>query len=517
MMMKKKTTDNEKSVNFSELVGWTEKQKEAFRSIGTWKYILYGGARGGGKSYLAYTAAMAFATMYPGLRITVVRKTYMELRSFIIDEFIKKFDSDLFEYRYLESKHWARFKNGSLIRFVSMDKPQSKNKEKGVESHLLILDEGNELREDHITFLLGSLRNSHIKSWRPTLLITANPGGESDAYIKKYWNPQADGTMKPDYSKWSANQLEEKDYYKFIPAKLYDNPHLFENDPEYIRTLNSMPEEIRRRWVDGDWEVVEGKFFSEWDERIHIVREETHPVGQDWVRWGAVDLGDSSHESIYLEAAQDPETGQIIIYKEIATRGVWQEIARQIVSQSQENGKVNHPIYADRRMFQRNNVGEVVRSGLDVFNEAGLNIFRASDEREAGWINLKTWMQPHTFIRKGEVVTEPMIVIYPCCTVLAETIPQMKFSQVKPYDLNTRSRDDAVDAMRYITATVKPGYIFNGREQTKKILTEEDLEMAMLRRPIAQKRTGWEPDDYMYIEDDSFGEGTRIPIYSYFG
>ena len=37
--------------NFYDLVGWTDKQREAEKAVDNFKYVLYGGAMGGGKSY----------------------------------------------------------------------------------------------------------------------------------------------------------------------------------------------------------------------------------------------------------------------------------------------------------------------------------------------------------------------------------------------------------------------------------------------------------------------------------
>ena len=38
-------------INFSEIVNFTEKQDEANEALKKFKFVLYGGAMGGGKSY----------------------------------------------------------------------------------------------------------------------------------------------------------------------------------------------------------------------------------------------------------------------------------------------------------------------------------------------------------------------------------------------------------------------------------------------------------------------------------
>ena len=48
------------------------------------KYIAYGGARGGGKSWVARTKAVGMCLRYAGLRVLMVRKTFAQLRENII-------------------------------------------------------------------------------------------------------------------------------------------------------------------------------------------------------------------------------------------------------------------------------------------------------------------------------------------------------------------------------------------------------------------------------------------------
>lgn len=45
------------------------------------KYVAFGGARGGGKSWAVRTKAVLMALKYPGIRILLVRRTMPELES----------------------------------------------------------------------------------------------------------------------------------------------------------------------------------------------------------------------------------------------------------------------------------------------------------------------------------------------------------------------------------------------------------------------------------------------------
>ena len=51
---------------------------------------------------------------------------------------------------------------------------------------------------------------------------------------------------------------------KFIPAKLFDNPYL-STSGDYETMLLSLPENQRKRLLDGNWDVAEGAAFPEFD------------------------------------------------------------------------------------------------------------------------------------------------------------------------------------------------------------------------------------------------------------
>jgi hypothetical protein len=45
----------------------------------------------------------------------------------------------------------------------------------------------------------------------------------------------------------------------FVPAKVEDNPTLLANDPDYVKFLDSLPEDLREARRHGSWEVYETK------------------------------------------------------------------------------------------------------------------------------------------------------------------------------------------------------------------------------------------------------------------
>src|SRR5678815_4947047 len=83
----------------------------------------------------------------------------------------------------------------------------------------------------------------------------------------------------------------------FIPAKLSDNPALTRNDPNYINRLRaSGSPELVRAWLEGDWDVIEGAFFPEFNKARHVVA--SFPIPKDWVRFRSMDWGSAKPFSV---------------------------------------------------------------------------------------------------------------------------------------------------------------------------------------------------------------------------
>ena len=86
--------------------------------------------------------------------------------------------------------------------------------------------------------------------------------------------------------------------YTFIPARVYDNRILMEQDSGYVDFLRGLPEDLRRAWLDGDWDVFAGQVFREWrnDPAHYADRRFTHvidpfPIPDGWRRYRTLDWG----------------------------------------------------------------------------------------------------------------------------------------------------------------------------------------------------------------------------------
>ena len=82
------------------------------------RFVAYGGARGGGKSWAVRQKAALLAAGYPGIRILILRRTYPEVRENHILPLTVLLNGVA---DYKESEKAFLFPNGSRIRFGYCD------------------------------------------------------------------------------------------------------------------------------------------------------------------------------------------------------------------------------------------------------------------------------------------------------------------------------------------------------------------------------------------------------------
>ena len=109
------------------------------------------------------------------------------------------------------------------------------------------LEEATHFTEEQMQFLTTCNRTVR-RDFSPRMYYTCNPGGIGHGWVKRLF---IDRTYR---------RGERESDYRFIPARIYDNPALITADPEYLRQLENLPEELRRAYLDGDWDVLAGQF-----------------------------------------------------------------------------------------------------------------------------------------------------------------------------------------------------------------------------------------------------------------
>lgn len=219
------------------------KQKDAYAKLkdGNTKYILYGGAAGGGKSWLGCEWEMQCGYHLPGTRWFIGRNNLKDTRESVLITWGKVAKAHGFtEYKY--NDNGIQFHNGSEIVFLDLtfyprkdplfERFGSKEFTGGWIEEAGEVDFG---AFDTLKSRIGRHLNAELEL-TPKILITCNP--------KKNW------LYKEFYKPWKLGNLPED--MAFIPALPSDNSFL---TSDYIDSLKSIKDKAKReRLLMGNWE-----------------------------------------------------------------------------------------------------------------------------------------------------------------------------------------------------------------------------------------------------------------------
>ena len=223
----------------------TPSEKQKLFLLDTHKYVAFGGARGGGKSWSVRTKAKILALKYSGIRQLIVRRTYPEL----ISNHVNQLRAELIGIaKYNDKDKVLKFPNGSTINFMYCAKDADLDRLQGVEYDIIYLDEATQLSEYQMRAITACLRG--VNDFPKRVYFTANPGGQGHGYIKRLFIDK------------QFEESENPNDYSFIQSLVTDNKALMESQPDYIKQLEALPPKVREAWLYGRWDVYEGQFFE---------------------------------------------------------------------------------------------------------------------------------------------------------------------------------------------------------------------------------------------------------------
>jgi len=236
------------------LIHWqpTTKQQEALAQIDF--EILYGGARGGGKT----DAGMAFLLYdkdHPRYRALVIRKNAGDLNDWISRAKIMYLPTGA---EFVKGE--IRFPKGGVIVLGHLKDENAYEKYQGHEYHKMLIEELTQIPSEESYLKLISSCRSTIPELRPQVFATTNPGGRGHKWVKNRFGL----TGKANQIIRTFDKIMGRSRV-FIPARVDDNPHIMENDPTYVKFLDSLPDGLREQWREGSWNDVEikGAYYGE--------------------------------------------------------------------------------------------------------------------------------------------------------------------------------------------------------------------------------------------------------------
>jgi phage terminase large subunit len=466
-------------VNIIDVINPQPKQAEFLQAVRKHKFVCYGGAAGGGKSYILRWWLLWFLieayTRY-GLRNVIVGmfcETYDALRGRQIskiatDPLFKQFGKLKGDQEVGFSFRVHDYLGGGIIMFKNLDQP---SKYDSLEFAAAAIDEYtknpaktasgqsvfNELRKrirwtTDITkphfpcggYMKGQGECAEHKGQAKfiyPLALATNPGGPSHAEVKRLW---IDRDFPPELAKFEK-------HFKLIKALSTDNRY---NPPEYFRELMTLPPDMAKAYAEGDWNVFSGQYWKEWRDHIHIVTPEEElklfPRGipAEWKRGTGMDWGRNPDPFYNGWFAVAPD-GTVYLYRELMGNDKDpQDWAKEMVELSRGENIAYR--MADPSIKTQESTGQTIQHML---SEGGWETVMANHDRQNGWAQMHrflAWKQDEF----GNITQKPKFRVLHNCLYAIRTIPGQMHDKHKTWDMDTHGEDHACDAIRYFLMTM---------------------------------------------------------------
>lgn len=425
------------------------------------KYIAYGGARGGGKSWAVRLKSKLLCLKYAGIKVLIVRRTYPELMNNHINT-LKNELSKIASYNSTEKIF--TFPNGSTIKFGYCKNDSDLDQYQGAEFDVIFIDEACLLSEQQIKAITACMRG--VNNFPKRTYYTLNPGGQSHGYFKRLFIDR----------KFEAKENPEN--YDFIQSLVADNKALMESQPEYIEQLEALPPKLRKAWLEGRWDIFDGMFFEDFRTEVdaekawkvtHMTPDEalkahrwTHCIepfepSKDWTYYRSYDFGYGKPYSLCWWAVDYNNVAYQILEDygctDSANEGVKLTPDEQFYRISQI--EQTHPFLQDRHIqgVADPSIWDSSR-GVSIAETAEkyrLYFDKGDNNRIAGW------MQMHYRFQFDDIGRARMYIFKNCKNTI-RTLPLLMYDEHKAEDLDTSQEDHIADSIRYfcMSRPVKP-------------------------------------------------------------
>lgn len=414
--------------------------------------VFYGGARGGGKTESSIGDWLQHASLYGQDAIGIfVRRKFKQLAEVIArtKQIFPKLGA-----KYNEQRAEWLMPGGARLKFVYLERDSDAEQYQGHNYTRVYVEEVTNFPSPApIDKLRATLRSG---AGVPVgMRLTGNPGGPGHNWVKKrYIDPCPSGykLIKESCDVEIDGEIRTVELERvFIPSKLGDNMLLLRNDPTYVlRLRQSGSEALVKAWLEGNWDIVDGAYFTELDENLHgrdssIIRA----APPNTVRFRSFDWGSYRPFSVGWWAIADGTwprenplpKGSIFRYREWygasgINKGLGSTadvVAREILDMEGEE-RIRYAV-ADPAIFIRNGGPSIAES------MAKCRWHKADNKRLPGWEQVRQRLVGQD--------GKPMLYAAHQCEDFWRTMPTLQHDETNPEDLDTDGEDHIADEVRY--------------------------------------------------------------------
>lgn len=449
-----------------------EEQKVAFRPnagpqteflAAPEKQVLYGGAAGGGKSYALLADFLRFADNRNHNGV-ILRRTNDELRD--LKWKAKSLYPEVFpKAKYSEQSSTWTFPSGARLWMTFQDSDDDLTRFQGMEYTWVGFDELTHYPSPKPwDFLSSRLRSADPYMDQNTYMrATTNPGGPGHGWVKKMFidpAPYNEAFYATDIE--TGKTLRYPDVYgpshklsgqphpkagqplferRFIPSSIFDNPYLA--DSSYVESLMALPEDQRRKLLDGDWSIAEGAAFSEFRTHLHVCKP--FDIPSSWRKFRACDYGYSSFSCV-LWFAIDPAYETLYVYRELYVSKHTGEALAPKVLELERGEQIAYGMLDSSCWHERGSTGPVVAEAMIA---AGCR-WRPADRGKGSRINGKNRLHELLKVRDFGDRQIPGIIFFDNCRQVISDLPMIPTDPDGGEDIDDRYQSDhSYDALRY--------------------------------------------------------------------
>lgn len=418
--------------------------------------LMFGGARGGGKSDYLLGDFLQDIDKGPIWRGIIFRKSYPELEELITRA--KEIYAPFGAVYKIADKTFV-FPSGATLKMRHVDTESDCDKYQGHQYTWIGWDElTNWPNLRSYKKLKACLRSAHGVPFK-RIRCSANPGGVGHHEVKAYF-------VDPAPKGFELIENTDEDGFvttkMFIPSRVYDNKKLLENDPGYIARLREIGSpELVRAWLEGDWSVITGAYFPEFSIERHVI--EPFGIPNHWLRFRAMDWGSATPfcvlwfavcsegyqytDNIYFPA------GSLICYREfygwngtpnVGLRWTAPHVARE-TAKAEAGEKVTYGVLDPSAFSSQSGPSHAERMAME-------NVLyrKADNNRIGGWDVVRDRLcgidgDPNVNYGVGL----PMLYFFKTCVHTIRTLPALQHDLNNPEDCDTDGEDHAPDTLRY--------------------------------------------------------------------
>lgn len=416
--------------------------------------ILYGGARGGGKTdagiYWMIKPIEALdwkpTVTHPFFRGLALRRSAKDLTDWL-DRAERVYGAYGGVLRDKNKQPTFVFPSGAKILVGHLKDVASYQ---GHEYQRILIEELTQIREeDTYTKLLGSCRST-IPEIKPQVFLTTNPGGKGHGWVRRRFvtaAPWRTFFKNPASNRWAI----------FVPSRVEDNPKLMEADPGYVQWLDGIKttnEKLYRMWREGEWDAFDGQVFTEWKYQTHVFDNFWFSL-KDCERIAAFDWGYRDPASMHwIARAPENEYGvqHIFIYREVYKTEMTALQWGQLMGNIQKLDPVRHMVLPHDCFSTRpdgQTIAKVMRQHSKIPIRSAENLKHGAKLNRIALMHQLLTPSPDGY---------PYLLVHSSAKNFIRTVPELVYDETIVEEIDSEAEDHAFDSATYGLMSMKPKF-----------------------------------------------------------